>query len=63
MSRPPSKLQDAKKASEVHYHHMQVNRLMDTLKLPFEEQAGCEAYTVPAPRETRVGVELLSCSS
>jgi uncharacterized protein YdiU (UPF0061 family) len=41
----------------------EVNKLMDVLKRPFEEQPGAEAYTVPAPRETRVGVELLSCSS
>ena len=36
---------------------------MDVLKRPFEEQPGAEAYTVPAPKQTRVGVELLSCSS
>lgn len=42
---------------------LQVNRLMDVLKRPFEEQPGTESYTVPAPKETRIGVELLSCSS
>lgn len=41
----------------------QVNKLMAVLKRPFEEQPGAAAYTVPAPKQTRVGVELLSCSS
>jgi uncharacterized protein YdiU (UPF0061 family) len=41
----------------------EVNKLMDVLKRPFDEQPGAEAYTVPAPKQTRVGVELLSCSS
>jgi len=35
---------------------------MDILKTPFKEQPGAEKYTV-SPRQTRVGVELLSCSS
>jgi uncharacterized protein YdiU (UPF0061 family) len=43
--------------------YSEVNALMEVLKRPFEEQAGAEKYTVPAPKQTRVGVELLSCSS
>lgn len=42
---------------------LQVNELMRVLKKPFEEQAGAEKYRVAAPKEIRMGVELLSCSS
>lgn len=44
------------------YDALQVNALMEVLTTPFQEQPGAERYTV-CPRQTRVGVELLSCSS
>ncbi|CAL5218909.1 g654 [Coccomyxa viridis] len=40
-----------------------VNDLMRVLQRPFEEQPGAEKYKVAAPKEIRMGVELLSCSS
>ena len=43
--------------------HVQINRLMDVLKKPYELQPGTEKYRVPAPKQPRIGVELLSCSS
>lgn len=42
---------------------LQVKDLMRVLKTPFEEQPGAEKYRVAAPKEIRMGVELLSCSS
>ena len=36
---------------------------MRVLQKPFEEQPGAEKYKVAAPKEIRMGVELLSCSS
>ena len=42
---------------------LQVRDLMRVLKRPFEEQPGAEKYRVAAPKEVRMGVELLSCSS
>lgn len=41
----------------------EVNRLMEVLRRPFDHQPGFEKYRVPAPRQSRMGVELLSCSS
>lgn len=43
--------------------HVQVKDLMQVLERPFDEQPGAEKYRVAAPREVRMGVELLSCSS
>ena len=42
---------------------LQVRDLMRVLKRPFDEQPGAEKYRVAAPKEIRMGVELLSCSS
>ena len=42
---------------------LQVKDLMHVLQKPFEEQPGAEKYRVAAPKEVRMGVELLSCSS
>jgi len=42
---------------------LQVKDLMRVLKRPFDEQPGAEKYRVAAPKEIRMGVELLSCSS
>ncbi len=42
---------------------LQVKELMQVLKRPFEEQPGAERFRVAAPKEVRMGVELLSCSS
>jgi uncharacterized protein YdiU (UPF0061 family) len=41
----------------------QVNELMRVLQRPYEEQPGAEKYRVAAPKQVRMGVELLSCSS
>ncbi|CAK0779519.1 hypothetical protein CVIRNUC_004792 [Coccomyxa viridis] len=41
----------------------EVKDLMQVLERPFDEQPGAEKYRVAAPREVRMGVELLSCSS
>jgi hypothetical protein len=41
----------------------QVNRLMEVLKNPYETQPGAEMYQRPGPKQVRLGVELLSCSS
>lgn len=41
----------------------QINRLMEVLKKPYEVHPGTEKYRVPAPKQPRIGVELLSCSS
>ena len=41
---------------------MQVNRLFQVLKRPYEELAGCEDLREVAP-EVRMGIECLSCSS
>ena len=43
--------------------HVQVKELMRVLERPFDEQPGAEKYKVAAPKEIRMGVELLSCSS
>ena len=43
--------------------HVQVKDLMRVLERPFDEQPGAEKYRVAAPKEIRMGVELLSCSS
>ena len=40
-----------------------VNDLMRVLERPYEEQPGAEKYRATAPKEVRMGVELLSCSS
>ena len=42
---------------------LQVNNLMRVLERPYEVQPGAEKYRVTAPKEVRMGVELLSCSS
>ena len=43
--------------------HGQVKELMRVLERPFDEQPGADKYRVAAPKEVRMGVELLSCSS
>lgn len=55
-------LQKAIEKAENH-DFSEVNRLMEVLKKPYEQQQGCEGYTEAAPVEVRMGVECLSCSS
>jgi uncharacterized protein YdiU (UPF0061 family) len=42
---------------------LQVRLLMKVLQHPYEEQPGAEKYRVTPPKQIRMGVELLSCSS
>jgi len=41
----------------------QLKALLKVLETPFEEQPGAERFKVTPPKEIRIGVELLSCSS
>jgi hypothetical protein len=40
-----------------------LKELMKVLERPYEEQPGAERFRVTPPKEIRMGVELLSCSS
>ncbi len=42
---------------------VQLKALMKVLERPYEEQPGAERFKVTPPKEIRMGVELLSCSS
>ncbi len=42
---------------------VQLHALMKVLEKPYEEQSGAERFRVTPPKQIRMGVELLSCSS
>lgn len=41
----------------------QVNELLEVLRHPYETQPGREDYAPMPPKEIRLGMEMLSCSS